>query len=188
MRIIVLAATLTMFVVPATAEAKGDVTMYGASWCGPCRAVKGALDQNRIPYRYVDIDSEAGRADYKRARGSSRGIPLLVIGSTKIVGANFAAIGQALQKNGLTQGAPAQPQKGEYGGKTAGWWQSQFRSMRGYEAQLKQQIDQLAAVAADDVDKGRLAAMRDKHEVVKASIQQLENDASRASVPRKYRR
>jgi glutaredoxin len=35
-------------------------TLIGATWCGPCKRVKGYLDSKDIEYTYVDIDTEAG--------------------------------------------------------------------------------------------------------------------------------
>ena len=39
-------------------------TLLGATWCGPCKRVKGFLDDKDlvegVDYHYLDIDSEEG--------------------------------------------------------------------------------------------------------------------------------
>lgn len=167
---------------PAYAGAP-KVEMYGASWCGPCRSVRAMLDKDQIPYTYTDIDAPGGREAYQRARPARRGIPLLIIGSNKIVGANFEAIRAALGQPKVAPSATA----GEYGGQTAQWWQQQFRSMRQYLAGVKQRADALEKVAADNVDKERLSKLREHQEEVEATLQQFDNDASRVALPRKFR-
>lgn len=60
---------------------------FTASWCGPCRMVKGVTFRNaevaalldRIDLRVLDIDTPAGKV-YQRAYGSERrGVPELVL-------------------------------------------------------------------------------------------------------------
>lgn len=43
------------------------VTVYGASWCGPCQRAKQYLNEREIPYEYVDVDEnpEAMPKGYK---------------------------------------------------------------------------------------------------------------------------
>ena len=167
--------------------ARPKVDMFGAAWCGPCRLVRSVLDANQVAYRYHDIDTPNGRAAYQAARGSSRSIPLVVVGRTKIVGANIDAIGEALGRQGLVSRAARTPQ-GEYGGRSAQWWQGQFRALQAHLDQLDRTIAQFARVAVDNIEKEQLAQLRESRDVVKASIQQLKNDASRVALPRKYRK
>ena len=35
-------------------------TLLGATWCGPCKRVKGFLDDKEVEHTYVDIDTEEG--------------------------------------------------------------------------------------------------------------------------------
>jgi mycoredoxin len=37
---------------------KNRVTVYGASWCGPCQQVKKYLNDRDISFDYVDIDED----------------------------------------------------------------------------------------------------------------------------------
>ena len=34
------------------------IIVYGAPWCGDCIRAKEVLDQNRIPYQWVNIDQD----------------------------------------------------------------------------------------------------------------------------------
>lgn len=181
MRVLIFVLGL-LFVAPAYAG-PAKVNMYGASWCGPCRSVRSMLDSQKIPYTYTDLDAPGGRAAYQRVRPSRGGIPLLVIGNKKIVGANFEAIASALGRGTVASSASA----GKYAGHTAPWWQAQFRSMRKYLAGVTQRADALEKVAADNVDKARLVKLRAHQALVEATLQQFDNDASRAAVPRKFR-
>lgn len=193
MRTLILIATAASALVPFSAAASAPtVDMFGAAWCGPCRYLRAVLDHHRIRYRYHDVDSPSGRAAYVAARGPHRGIPLLIVGGRRrIVGADLAALGRAVGKKLDPPAAPrrgAGPARKLYGGRPAGWWQAQFRSIRQHLARLDAAIERLAAVAADHVERAQLEKLRESREVVQASIYQLENDASRAALPRKYRR
>ena len=33
-----------------------DLTLYGAAWCPDCRRSKAFLAEQRIPFRYVDLE------------------------------------------------------------------------------------------------------------------------------------
>jgi glutaredoxin len=191
MRFSAVSALVLLLALPAVAEAEDDaVKMYGASWCGPCRAVKAFLTAAKVPFSYVDIDDERGREAYERDRPSQRGIPLLVVGQEKIVGANLPKIEQALEHSGLLKSpAPKQESAGKesYGGHRPEWWQSQFRELRATLERLKAKADHLEEVAADHHEKEVLAKMRTDIELVEGSLGALESDASNVSLPRKYR-
>lgn len=182
--------TLLLSLPASTAFAgRTEVTMYGAKWCGPCRAVKGFLTRNKVPFEYVDIDTERGRSRYVAARGSYKAIPLTVIGRQKILGANLKAIVTAFQQAHLLQGETPVASAGEkYGGHSPEWWQVQFRQLRGQLALMDRAIEQKEKVAADNYEKELLAKMKENREIVQQSIDQLEVDASNVSLPRKFRR
>lgn len=186
-RPLLLALILSLFAVPAAAG-QPQVTMYGAKWCGPCRALKSFLTRNRVPFEYVDIDSEGGRSRYVAARGSYKGIPLTVIAGQKIRGANLKAIATALQRVRLLKDVAPEPSGGKsYGGHSAEWWQVQFRQLRGQLELMDQAIERKEEVAADHYEKELLAKMKEDREIVQQSIDQLEVDASHVSLPRKFR-
>lgn len=75
------------------------VTVYGASWCGPCHTLQRALAERDIPFDFIDIDkSPESHERAKQATGTSA-IPVtsVVRGSdiTWIVGADIAAVERA---------------------------------------------------------------------------------------------
>lgn len=75
------------------------VTVYGASWCGPCHSLQRALAERDIPFDYIDVDkSPSSHERAKQATGTSA-IPVtsVVRGSdiTWIVGADIAAVERA---------------------------------------------------------------------------------------------
>lgn len=34
-----------------------DIKVYGASWCPDCRRAKQFLDEQRVPYDWIDLDA-----------------------------------------------------------------------------------------------------------------------------------
>jgi glutaredoxin len=53
------------------------VTIYGADWCGDCRRAKRFLDAEGIPYRYLDLEADAGAQRLVDDAGI-RSIPIVV--------------------------------------------------------------------------------------------------------------
>lgn len=174
---------------PSTTFAADEVTVYGATWCGPCGAVKAFLSQNGVRHQFVDIDSADGRARYESARGDFRAIPLTTIGTRSVRGANLESLREALQQAKLVpDGAPAGDGKGTtYGGHAPQWWQLQFRQLRAQLAKIDQQIAEGEKVAIDHYEKELLTKLKENREIVSQSIDQLENDASNVSLPRNFR-
>lgn len=58
-------------------------TLYGASWCIPCKKLKEWLDKKHIPYRYVDVENIGGGQDELDRLGISS-IPILEIGNIRM--------------------------------------------------------------------------------------------------------
>jgi thioredoxin reductase (NADPH) len=57
----------------------GELTVYGAPWCPDCRRSKSFLMDQRIPYRWVDIDADdEARAWVERLQDGGRTIPTIV--------------------------------------------------------------------------------------------------------------
>ncbi|MFN8629267.1 MAG: FAD-dependent oxidoreductase [Chloroflexota bacterium] len=55
------------------------ITVYGAPWCPDCRRSKSFLQDQRIPFRWVDIDADPdGRAYVERLQNGGRTIPTIV--------------------------------------------------------------------------------------------------------------
>jgi glutaredoxin len=182
------ALAILALLMPSTAFADEAVTMYGASWCGPCGAVKAFLQQNRVPFEYVDIDTDQGRQRYESARGGFKGIPLTVVQGQAIGGANLVSLADALKRGRLMQGDAVTAKSGEsYGGHSPSWWQQQFRGLRQKLAHMDQEVARGEKVAFDHHEKELLAKLKQDREIVAQSIDQLESDASNVSLPRKFR-
>jgi thioredoxin reductase (NADPH) len=37
-----------------------QITVYGAPWCPDCRRSKQFLGEQRVPYKWVDVDKDPG--------------------------------------------------------------------------------------------------------------------------------
>lgn len=58
-------------------------TLYGASWCIPCKKLKEWLDKKHIPYKYVDVETLDGGQD-ELDRNNISSIPTLVVGNVRL--------------------------------------------------------------------------------------------------------
>lgn len=57
----------------------GEITVYGAMWCGDCRRARRVLDRHGAPYRWIDVDEVPEAADLvRRINGGRRIIPTIV--------------------------------------------------------------------------------------------------------------
>jgi glutaredoxin-like protein len=69
------------------------LVIIGADWCGDCRRAKHLLDQNKIPYEWIDIDQdkEAEQIVLKINQGM-RTIPTILFedGSALVEPSNFS--------------------------------------------------------------------------------------------------
>ncbi len=62
-----------------------EIVLYGTAWCGDCKRAKQFLGEQRVSYRFVDIDGDAqGLAYVQAVNGGKSIIPVLVFadGST----------------------------------------------------------------------------------------------------------
>lgn len=62
-----------------------QVTLFTATWCGYCKQAKAYLDNQKIDYREIDIESKEGMVEFSRAGGSG-GVPLLIAGKESVQG------------------------------------------------------------------------------------------------------
>jgi glutaredoxin-like YruB-family protein len=78
-----------------------QVTIYSATWCAYCHAVKEYLDKKGVKYvdKDVEIDPEAGNEAI--AKSGQRGIPVLDIKGTIIVGFDRMTIDKTLEDTNL---------------------------------------------------------------------------------------
>lgn len=185
-----LVAVFALVVLPSTSHAAPAVEVYGAQWCGPCKVVQRFLRGQAVPFTYVDIDTEAGRRAYAAVSPDGGGIPLVVIAGERIRGANLSLIRSVLQRRGqLTKpAAPATSEGEQYGGQPAEWWEAEFRALRARVAKMEQRVKHLDAVAVDHYERGEvLERLKQDLRILRASLDQLEIDASRVNLPRKHR-
>jgi thioredoxin reductase (NADPH) len=67
------------------------LVVYGTSWCGDCKRTKQLLGEQRVPYRFVDIDSDAeGLAYVEQVNRGKSIIPVVLFedGSTLVEPSN----------------------------------------------------------------------------------------------------
>lgn len=56
-----------------------DITMYGASWCPDCRRSKRFLTEQRVPYEWIDVGTDAAAlAHIQELQHGGRSIPTIV--------------------------------------------------------------------------------------------------------------
>lgn len=55
------------------------LTIYGTRWCPDCLRVRRYLDQNKIEYRWIDINHDREAADFVIATNhGNRSVPTIV--------------------------------------------------------------------------------------------------------------
>ena len=58
---------------------EGKIILYGTTWCYESRRAKTLMDQNNIPYEWIDIDyDEAGRKYVESVNRGYRSVPTIV--------------------------------------------------------------------------------------------------------------
>src|SRR5579872_5770591 len=68
-----------------------ELTVYGTQWCGDCKRAKQFFGEQRVHYRFVDVDTdEQGLAYVEEVNGGKRIIPVIVFedGSTLVEPSN----------------------------------------------------------------------------------------------------
>ena len=84
---------------PVARESRAEpVTLYGASWCGYCRAARQHLNQRGIPFTDIDVDSDPGKAEFAAIGG--HGIPVILVGSARMSGYSEQQLDAMLKANG----------------------------------------------------------------------------------------
>lgn len=74
------------------------VILYSTDWCGYCKSAKQYLSQKQVAFveKNVEQDAEAYRELEAKMGGSFRGVPVLDIGGSIILGFDRPAIDHAL--------------------------------------------------------------------------------------------
>ncbi len=62
-----------------TLPSAGTVTMYTTTWCGYCRVLKKGLDREGITFSEVNIEEDAGAAEYVQSvNGGNQTVPTVI--------------------------------------------------------------------------------------------------------------
>lgn len=77
------------------------ITIYSATWCAFCHAAKAYLDKLGVKYVDKDVDADPGAGMEAVTKSGQRGIPVLDIGGTVIVGFDRPQIDHALKQHQL---------------------------------------------------------------------------------------
>ncbi len=72
------------------------VTVYSTQTCAYCKMAKAYLKQNEIPYKEVDVGSDAKAAQEMVERSGQMGVPVIQVGSQLIIGFDKDALSKAL--------------------------------------------------------------------------------------------
>lgn len=55
------------------------IIVYGTTWCGDSRRARRVLDENQIPYEWIDIDQDMeGRKYVEQVNRGYRSVPTIV--------------------------------------------------------------------------------------------------------------
>jgi len=84
------------------APAEIPIIVYGTRWCAATQMVRRYLERMRLPYRYVDLDSEPHAARQLRWwTGGSVSHPTVYIGGEVLVEPTLRELEWALTRSGL---------------------------------------------------------------------------------------
>ncbi|MGC9962638.1 MAG: FAD-dependent oxidoreductase [Acidimicrobiales bacterium] len=75
----------------ATSDPDPDITVYGTQWCGDCKRAKQFFGEQRVHYRFVDVDVDTdGLAHVEQVNDGKRVIPVIEFadGSTLVEPSN----------------------------------------------------------------------------------------------------
>jgi glutaredoxin 3 len=80
---------------------KSEPIIYSATWCAFCHAAKEYLDKLGVKYIDKDVDADPEAGIEATTKSGQRGIPVLDIDGTIIVGFDRPKIDAALKKHRL---------------------------------------------------------------------------------------
>jgi glutaredoxin 3 len=78
-----------------------NTIVYSASWCAFCHAAKEYLDKLGVKYTEKDVESDPEAGLEAVTKSGQRGIPVLDIGGTVIIGFDRPKIDAALKNHHL---------------------------------------------------------------------------------------
>ena len=57
-----------------------QIIMYGTSWCPDCRRAQRVLEQNGVPYTYINIERDAHAAAYVlEVNRGNQSVPTIIL-------------------------------------------------------------------------------------------------------------
>jgi glutaredoxin len=149
------------------------VVVYGAAWCGPCKEVRGYLEENRVPFEYRDVDLAANRDAWVFAAKGNGGIPLTIVGKERVRGSNLVKLARILRSKGFSvAGDPVGPKL--YGGHPLNWWKDELASLRAAIERVRGETTQAGV---------EVLHKQDELSLLEGALAQLEADAAEAKVP-----
>jgi glutaredoxin len=167
------------------------VVVFGADWCGPCHALRAFLTKNGVAFEFLNVDEPGNHEKFAAVTGDRAGIPLTLIDDEKVRGTNYAELRLILDRKGVKLATTPVPPtaSGElYGDHPAAWWETQFKALRRRLAEAQKRFSALDKVAVDDYERGVvLPQLKRDVKVINETLDQLEIDASRVTLPRKHR-
>ena len=78
-----------------------SITIYSATWCGFCHAAKQYLDKLGVKYTDRDVETDPAAGLEAVDKSGQRGIPVLDISGTVIIGFDRPRIDAALKSHHL---------------------------------------------------------------------------------------
>ena len=83
-------------------SAPNEIIMYGTVWCGDTRRARRFMDENHIPYQWVDIDiDQQARKFVESVNNGYRSVPTIIFpDGSKLV---EPSISQLAEKFGIPQ-------------------------------------------------------------------------------------
>jgi mycoredoxin len=95
------AATSNGFVVQ-TSDGEKSVAIFTTDSCTYCAAAKQYLAEKKVAYTEFNLDhSDKARQVFGMLNG--RGVPLIIVGESRLVGFDAAVLGRVLKEQGILQ-------------------------------------------------------------------------------------
>lgn len=92
------------------------IVIYGTAWCGASNRARRLLDQNKVPYTFVDIDKDdEGRHFVQEVNRGYRSVPTIVFpDGSVLVEPPLWELERKLGLDARKQSAPEPPDPDEY--------------------------------------------------------------------------
>ena len=83
-------------------EEKSPVIIYSTNWCAYCKMARQYMDSKRVPVIEKNIEEDPAAHDelMKKIGGNFRGVPVIDIAGSIILGFDRPTIDQQLKANG----------------------------------------------------------------------------------------